>query len=266
MKASLYKSTITFFMVFVVVYALTIVVAQAEEATADVSATIETQASPTPTKTIPPSQKPPIRAVIKNNIEQNKEMRNNLLEKKQEVRKDLKADIKDIRTEAKGDIKDMRADMRMKNSSTTAEMFKRNTEIRKDIAKKMEARIFEARKNALVKELVRSLENLSDISTRIDSRITKVEAEGRTMTEAHALLVTANEKLAKAKVDVAAFEALPVPTPSAGTDVSPTAEVDLVKPRTVGDTAIKSVKEARDAFQKVVRVIATVSPSPAATN
>ena len=67
---------------------------------------------------------------------------------------------------------------------------------------------------------------------------------------------TAKEKIEKAKAEVAAFDALPAPSPSttASTDASltTTAEVDLAKPRALGDAAIKSVKEARDALQKVV--------------
>lgn len=304
MKVSLYKSTAALLMVFVAVYALTIVVAQAET-TVDVSATTEVQVSPSATKTpglmIPPGTKPPLRTVIKNNIEQNKEVRNNMLEKKQEVRKDMKTEVKDIRSEAKGDIKEIRQDMRkdlpcvppiaLRAAGTTtapatdakppctpenAMQFKRDAkEVRKDIAKKMEIKTFEVRKNALVKELTLSLENMTSIAARIDSRIVKIEAEGRTMTEARALLVTANEKLAKAKADVAAFAALAAPTPAPSTSPTATAEVDLAKPRTVGDAAIKSVKEARDAFQKVVKAIgnnmgvkagATVSPSASATN
>ena len=134
--------------------------------------------------------------------------------------------------------------------ASSTDMFKRSVEIRKDIKKKMEIRQFEIRKNALVKELYISLSNLSNISSRIASRITKAESEGRTMTEARTLLTTANNKLAEAKVAVAAFESLAPATASS------TVEIDLGKPRVVGDAAIKSVKEARDAFQKVVVAIA----------
>lgn len=200
---------------------------QAEETSAavDAGATIQVDTSPIPRLT-PPSKSVPavIRAEVKNRMELKKD--------------NLKADIKDVRAEAKARI------------DANRDMFKRTTQVRKEIIKKMEARTFETRKMALVKELKMSLINLANISTRIEARITKAESEGRTMTDAKALLVTAKEKLAKAQADVAAFEALPAPTPDT------TAEVDLTRPRVLGDAAIKSVKDAREAFKKVVTAIA----------
>ncbi len=151
-----------------------------------------------------------------------------------------------MRFEAKADFKAERA--------STSAMFKENKQMRKEIAKKMELRQFEARKNALLKELNHALANLADISVRIDARIVKAEGEGRTMTDAKALLVIANDKLIKAKADVDAFRALTAT--STVTNASTTAEVELTKPRVLGDAAIKSVKEAREAFQKVVVAIA----------
>jgi len=185
-------------------------------------------------------------------IEQNREVRNALLDKRQEVKKEMKAELKDVRAEKKEEMKLLRA-------STTTE-FKKNNEIRKDIKQKMEAKQFEIRKNALLKELGISLANLANISTRIEARIVKAEESGRTMTEARALFVEATAKLTKAKADVAAFQALNIGPVSA--NATTTAEVDLVKPRVAGDAAIKSVKEARDAFQKVVVAIAHSMGNP----
>ncbi len=210
------------------------------------------------------SIRPNIKAQIENRKENNKEVRTNILERrelKKEVRsevKEMRAEIKDMRAETKQEIKAMRA------SST--EMFKRtNGEVRKDIAKKMELRAFETRKNALVKELNFSLTNLSSIVIRIEARITKVESEGRDMTEAKALLVTAKEKIEKAKTDVAAFQALNITPITNGTSTNPS-EIELTKPRVLGDTAIKSVKEARDALQKVVVAIAHAMGVKSETN
>ncbi len=191
-----------------------------------------------------PMSRPPvnIKAQIQNRIEKNREVRNTALEHKNTV-------------SASTTIMMRRPEM-MRPGSTT-DMFKKNAEIRKEIAKKMEVKQFEMRKNALLKELTNSISNLTDISARIDARLTKVESEGRVVTEARTLLVAANDKLTKAKADVAAFQASGSVTASTtAVTASTTAQVDLAKPRVLGDAAIKSVKEARDAFQKVVTSIA----------
>jgi hypothetical protein len=181
------------------------------------------------------SQRPAsIRTNIETRVELNKDTRNNLLERKLEVRNEVKAE---------------------ERASTTI-LFKRTAEMRGVIAVKMEARAFEIRKNALARQLTISLNNIENIAARIDSRIEKAEAEGRTMTDAKALIVIADEKLVKAKADVAAFIALTPVVSTTTATASTTAEADLTKPRALGDTAIKSVKEARDAYQKVVVAIA----------
>ncbi len=262
MKISIQKIS-TLLTVFCAVFAFAFVsVVRAEEASATVEASVEVK---TPVKR--PVVRPNIKASIENRIEKNQETRNTLLEQRQEVRKEKKEEVKEARMEK-------REDMKMLKASTT-DMFKRNQEMRKDIKKKMEAKMFEARKTALIKELNISLTNLANISTRIETRLTKIEGEGHSMTEARALLVTANDKLTAAKVAVAAFQALSLSTTPTTASTTATAEVDLVKPRVAGDAAIKSVKEARDAFQKVVVAIAhslgenlpkpSVSPSASAT-
>jgi hypothetical protein len=250
MKLSLFKTTAAGLMAFVAVYALTAVVAHAQDTSVNVSGSVQTQ-------TPPPGTRPPIGTQIRNNIEQNKEMRNNLLEQKQDVHKDLKAEVKGIRADAKGEMKEARENMRGA-ASTSMMMFKRDAkDARKEMVKKMEEKVFAARKDALVKELNLSLTNITDIAARIDTRMTKAEAEGHTLTDARALLVTANAKLVKAKADVAAFQALSIASSTSATaTASTTVQVDLAKPRALGDAAIKSVKDARDAFQKVVVSIA----------
>ncbi len=186
--------------------------------------------------------KPPlvqkVRESIENRAAKNSEIRNNQLQK-MEVRMDLKADL--------------RANMQLMHPSST-DMFKKGGEMRSEMAKKMQLKTFEIRKAALVKQLTVSISNLTTLSARIESRIVKSESENRSMTDARTLLVAANSKLEKAKADVAAFEALTASSTPAS--ASTTAEIELTKPRVLGDAAIKSVKEARDAYKKVVEAIA----------
>ncbi len=221
--------------------------AQGTGATVDVSASASVSPSPT-TKPSTPPLRDKIRAQIETRIDKNKEIRNTTLEQKKDIRMDTKAQIKDIREE--------RHDGMMLLKASTTDMFKKNMEMRKEIAKKMEFRMFEVRKNALVRELNVAINNLTNISTRISARITKAETEGRTMTDAKALLVIADGKLATAKTQVAAFQALNIASSTPSTTASSTVQVDLAKPRVLGDAAIKAVKEAKEAYRKVIQSIA----------
>jgi hypothetical protein len=139
--------------------------------------------------------------------------------------------------------------------ATTTRPFKRDAkEVRAAMQKRMEVKQFEARKNALLKELGKAVEHLNDIVSRIESRIAKAESEGRDMSEPKTLLVTAKTKVEAAKTAVDALKNLTAT--STGSTGTTTPEVDLTKPRQIGDAAIKSVKEARDSLQKVVVSIA----------
>ncbi len=188
--------------------------------------------------------RPPVKSQAEIKLEKNMEIRNAELMKQQEMRRE----VKEIKAETKTDLKTLRA------SST--DMFKRMKDDRKEIKKKMEIRSFEIRLAALVKELKVSLTNLDGISTRIDARITKLEGEGKDLTEAKAEFVIAKDKLAKAKIAVATLEAFKIGSTTPATNASTTVEVELSKPRVIGDAAIKSVKEARDALKKVIQAIA----------
>ncbi len=188
--------------------------------------------------------KPPVKSQAELRLEKNIEIRNAELMKQQEMRKEMK----EIKAETKTDLKTLRA------SST--DMFKRLKNDKKDMRKKMELRNFEIRMAALIRELKISLANLDSISTRIDARITKLEGEGKNLTEAKAEFVIAKDKLAKAKIAVATLEAFKIGSTTPATNANTTVEVELSKPRVIGDAAIKSVKEARDAMKKVIVAIA----------
>jgi hypothetical protein len=184
-----------------------------------------------------PLMRPSIKVQMENRLEQNRDTRNTMIDSRQDILIERREDLKLLR-------------------GSTTDMFRKRLEIRQEIAKKMQRGQFEIRKNALVRELTVALTNLQNISIRIEARISSAESRGRTMTEAKELLVVANSKLAQARVDVAAFQALTIEDASASASASTTVEVDITKPRTLGDAAIKSVKEARDAFRKVVVSIA----------
>lgn len=206
------------------------------------------------------------------------ELRNEIMGDKGELRKEIRdmrastsvevkgirAELKDMRKNFDEDRKEMREDRKenmgnlkmpiMLRRASSTDMFKRVNNEGKDLIKKMKKDDFESRKKALLNQLNISLENLSAIKTRINDRILKAELEGRNVTDAKSALAIADDKLAKAKTAVEALSTLQAPSPSSGTASS--TEVDLTKPRQVGDSAIKAVKEARDAYKKVIDIIA----------
>lgn len=210
------------------------------------------------TETVSPTQKPPVsgRPDLKTRVEsriENNENNRGLRQAEKRV-ENIKERI-EIKKEKRDDIKSMKLD---ENASTSERLniFKKN--MRDDMKKKMEIKTFEIRKNALIKELNIALRNLDSVDERVKARIEKISNEGKNVTPIKALLTIAEEKLAKAKIDVKSLDSMSLAssTPSTGTS---TTEVDLSKPRVLGNTAIKSVKDARDAFKKVVEEIAHTS-------
>ena len=256
MKNNIYKISGLALVAALFLCALT---ARAQEMTTGGDATVEAS---TEVKT--PVTRPTIKAQIQSNIEKNKEARNTELQKMQDARKGFMMERKDVRASTTEMMKvnmEARKDM---HASTTAAMmmFKRDMttmkDARKDVMKKMRFDMFEVRRNALVRELKMSLEIMQNIYTRLDSRITKAESEGRSMTEARAALKIANDKLVQAKADVTTLDSIALfpADDSVSMHATTTAEVDLAGPRKVGDKAIQSVKEARDALKKVIDIIA----------
>ncbi|MEK7646195.1 MAG: hypothetical protein AAB381_00675 [Patescibacteria group bacterium] len=164
-----------------------------------------------------------------------------------------RAEIKDIRVENREKVGDMRVDARvqMKGASSSQE--------RKDIRSGLRKDIFKAHQARLTAQLTLALDNLKQIRARIAARIDKAEASGRTMTDAKALLVTADAKitLAAQQIDILASFTPPVATStdtSAAADAS--VEVELEKPRQVAENAIKAVKDARKALVEVTIAVA----------
>jgi hypothetical protein len=144
---------------------------------------------------------------------------------------------------------------KLQGTTTKTEMFNNFKEQRKEIMKKMKRSAFENRRDTLVKHLRNSLESLANIRGRINDRIINAEKTGRIMTEAKAALVIADGKIAKARVAVDALAVVNTIASSTGA-VATSTDVDLSKPRQIGDAAIKAVKEARDALRNANVLVA----------
>lgn len=219
---------------------------------------------------------PPIKTrleVRQKNVEERKEVRGEFRNEIRDMRastsieiKGIRADMKDARKEfgeerkemkeeRKENIGNLKMSIQLRKASST-DMFKKINIEGKDLIKKMKKDDFESRKKALLNQLNISIENLTAIKTRISDRILKAELEGRNMTDAKSALAIADDKLAKAKTAVDTLTNLQAPTPSSNSGTASSTEIDLAKPRQVGDSAIKAVKEARDAYKKVIDTIA----------
>lgn len=188
------------------------------------------------------------------NIQNNVEVRNKMLENRRVgtstrpmIASTTRMERKDIRDERREDVMDLRREGREDIRNAT------NTQERREIRRDMRKDIFEVRKNALLKQLAVSVENLKQVRDRIASRIEKAAATGRDMTAAKSALVTADAKITAALAAIDTFKSYTPPAPSAtSTDQS----VGLDKPRQVADAALKAVKDAHESLTVVVRAIA----------
>ncbi len=191
-------------------------------------------------------------------VEINKERKDDIKEKRDElkdIRKENRAEIKDLKKEMDGDRKDMKLAMeasRRQIKASSTEMFKKMKDEKKELAKKIKRDTFEIRKDALVKQLTMTLENLANIRARLNDKITALKAESKDVTVAEKSLADADALILKAKTAVT--------TLSTYSPATSTTDVELEKPRQVGDLAIKSVKEARDSLKKVLSEIVKLLP------
>lgn len=111
--------------------------------------------------------------------------------------------------------------------------------------------------NKLIAETERSLNRLLELRAKIADRIDRAEDSGRDMTDAKALLVTADSRLDAAESAIEALASYAPPAIASSTDtVGTSTKIRLERPREIGKTAIEAVKEAKDSLQDVIRAIA----------
>lgn len=123
-----------------------------------------------------------------------KDLRENFREDRKEDREAFRATTtasttrKEFREERREDRKDLRAS---------------TTQIRKDARRERAEKEIQKRGNHMIEMFNAAVTRLEKIATRIDSRIIKVKAEGKTTTEAEANLASARVSIAAAKADIA---------------------------------------------------------------
>lgn len=147
------------------------------------------------------------------------------------------------------------------NSSTsvTVRLHDRNKDQsdRENGGRAMRYNIFEIRKETIVKQLDRALDNLNSVRTRMGARIQNLQSSGRKVNDTLKLLAVADVKLQIAKNSVDAVANIQATSTLDTTSTSSiAATIDLSKPRRIVEQAIRSINDARRALGDVVISIA----------
>lgn len=156
-------------------------------------------------------------------------------------------------TSTKPKIENMRG-VQLKNASNTLGA-------RREIINNMNKETAQIRHTALVKQLRLSILNLENAYKVVEGHINKVGEKGIDVNQAKQKLDTAKDKIQVAKTAVESM-AKWQPTSSVGTST-----VNVVKARTIGEEAIKAIKEARESLRSVIENLRSVIPKnkPAST-
>lgn len=116
--------------------------------------------------------------------------------------------------------------------------------------------IFHGRKQNIVRQLNKAIENLSQIRERINARLQKEISNGKDMTEASGLLVIADTKIETAKQAVQKLSNFASDIKDEQSNASGTPLVNIDEAKTLAQTATQSTKDAKESLNKVVRSIA----------
>jgi hypothetical protein len=169
------------------------------------------------------------------------------------IRQEIRTDIQERQGNA--NINQNLRNNLLETRASTTRMYRNASSI-------MMSNIFEMRKNNIVNELQKALDNLSNVRARIATRIDKVTSSTasttRDMNEARRLLVIADTKILDAQNAVNIIKNLSATstisaTPSATASTTP---MDLKQPRLMATGAQNAIKDAKKALNDVVVVIA----------
>lgn len=153
---------------------------------------VSAEASASVTASTSPMRTAPLR-VLKNVLEEKREATKERIDA---TRADIKANIEARITERKGTGEDRR-----ENASSSAET---RADLKLNNETKVRANLDIVVRN-MVARLTAAVERFDNIASRIDSRLEKLRSEGKDVSAAVALQVTAKAKIADAKVAIAAI-------------------------------------------------------------
>ena len=131
--------------------------------------------------------------------------------------------------------------------------------------KSMKVDAYEIRKNTLVSELQTALTNITNDKLKVENYLknnlknaTSTSTGTSTIAEMDKIktsLTSINEKLITSKSNIDTLSKMDYSTSTASTT-----NINLDKPRKAGDTAIKTLKDARDSLKNVIQLIISIQP------
>lgn len=197
-----------------------------------------------------PNGRPSIRAAIRADINSRVENAQNNQDLRNMIERDrMGTDTMDMRPFMGSSTRMMASSTFMASSTLRDRLFQY-----KDNGHAMRLDGFVIRKHMIARELDVALNNLDNISSRLESRIQKEQAAGHDMTDAISALAAANAKIASASSTIAQLEAY-LPEASS-TDVTASSTVNLDEARTLTSSAQSAIKDAQRALNDVVTTIA----------
>ena len=185
------------------------------------------------------------------NIKANQDIRNNILEDRRNLAASTSSSTRPLPS--------ARLNAPQARYSSSSEQFgrvERNDDRYENNGKAMREAVYKIRKENIIRQLTLAINNLEQVRNRISDRIAKVETSGRDMTNAKALLATADSKILLAKNAVKAINDLKAIATSTSTTGSSTPIIDLEKPRQLAQGAIQAIKDAQRSLNAVVVAIA----------
>jgi len=166
-----------------------------------------------------------------------------------------RAEVKDVRREIKGEVKQVREESRLKIEAKRAEV-KIKVEAAKEKAKEKFGEAVQRSVGNIVDRLTRHVEKLGEIATRIDSRISELQAKGINMDASIELLTTARADIAAAQDKVAGVGAA-----LSAALASTTPKGEMPKVRAAVKAAEDALRAAKDSLKTTLESIRAANSS-----
>lgn len=155
--------------------------------------------------------------------------------------------IKPVNTRSREEVSEMRKDMMENRAEMKEEMAENRAEMQKEVVSHMAERF----DKILAKRMDAALERLNSISSRIETRLTKLEGQGIDVAKAKSLLAEAKVKITKASSDINTLKG----EVEKSTYATSTPRDMANKFKTLAETAKESLKSAHKALVLTVESI-----------
>ncbi len=177
----------------------------------------------------------------------------------EQKREDLKMEMEKRREELKTQMEERKDEMEQKRETVKDQVEAQREEIRNQMEERREGAIGVIKERLskftenLVKRFDAAIERLEVLADRIDSRISKMEAENLDVTDAKELMVVARIKLETAKTSAAGIDLESVLVASSTATTTATIKADFDSLRTQIEKAKSDIKAAHAALVDVIK-------------